>query len=298
MIVPQLLLNAKAVLGEGPIWDVASQRLYWLDIEQGLVHVHDPNGESDQVFEIGCRVGALAVTNDDRFLLATERGFEFFDPASPESGPTLVATPESDLPANRFNDGKCDPRGRFVAGTMSMKKTVGAGSVYSFEPSYKSGEYAARRLFGDVTTSNGQAWSLSGDTMYYIDTPTLEVDALDYDLDTGEVANRRTVITFPDGVGRPDGMTSDAEGMLWICHWEGGRVTRWDPSSGELLETITMPVRRVTSCCFGGPNLERLYITSARVGLSETDLLDQPLAGGLFVCEPGVRGRPMPRFAE
>lgn len=296
---PKLIVDAKATLGEGPLWDVETQTLLWVDIERGLVHVHDPAGEADRVVEIGYRVGAIAVTTDDQWMLATEHGFEQWDPVNPENGRVSrvwLDYIEPGLPDNRFNDGKCDPRGRFVAGTMSMKKTRGAGALHSLERDTKTGEYTVQTLVRDVTTSNGTTWSPTGETMYYIDTPTLRVDAFDYDLDTGQVANRRTIIEFAEGVGRPDGMTIDAEGMLWICHWEGARVTRWNPTTGELLQTIPMPVRRVTSCAFGGPDLDRLYITTASVGLSEEELAEQPLAGGLFMIEPGVKGLPMNRF--
>jgi sugar lactone lactonase YvrE len=128
--------------------------------------------------------------------------------------------------------------------------------------------------------------------MYYIDTPTMQVVAFDYDPDSGAISNRRVIITFPPGVGRPDGMTVDAEGRLWIAHWDGHRVSRWDPHEGRLLSEIPLPVARVTSCAFGGPNLDRLYITTARHGGTDEQLSEQPHAGSLFAASPGVAGLP------
>jgi sugar lactone lactonase YvrE len=148
-----------------------------------------------------------------------------------------------------------------------------------------------------VSTSNGIAWSLDRRTLYYIDTPLLRVDAFDYDDATGAIANRRTVITVPPGIGRPDGSTLDAEGMLWVARWEGWGVTRWNPRTGELLQSIRLPVARVTSCAFGGPGLDTLYVTTARNGLTPEQLAAQPFAGGLFQMKPGVCGLRAPAYA-
>jgi sugar lactone lactonase YvrE len=152
-------------------------------------------------------------------------------------------------------------------------------------------------MLGDVTTSNGLDWSADLRTMYYIDTPTMMVRAFDFDLENGTLDNQRVVIRFPEGVGRPDGMTADVEGMLWIAHWDGGRVTRWDPHTGRLLQTIHLPADRVTSCAFGGTNLDILFITTARHGLDAEQQQQQPHAGSLFAARPGVVGRPAHRYA-
>ncbi len=286
----ELVVDAKAQLGEGPVWHAAKQLLYWVDIEGAALHIHAPNGEPDTVYNIGCRVGAAVPRSSGGMILATENGFETFDF---ETGlRTSVTDPESHLPTNRFNDGKCDARGRFWAGTMSLVKEKKAGSFYVLEP-----DGSTRHVFGGVTTSNGLGWSLDGRTMYYIDTPTLQVAAFDFDEEQGELSDRRIVVTFPDGIGRPDGMTVDAEGMLWLAHWEGGRVTRWNPADGSLLATVPVPADRVTCPTFGGKDLDVLYITTARHGLDEEALARQPHAGGLFALRPGVCGLPSHEFA-
>jgi sugar lactone lactonase YvrE len=288
--VELVIVYTKADLGEGPYWDADQQKLYWVDIERAQLHVHDPQGAADAVFDVGCKVGAAVLRQSGSVLLATHHGFEDFDLQSREKA--SVADPESHLPDNRFNDGKCDSRGRFWAGTMSMVRQPAAGSLYVLDT-----DGSVHRKFGGVTTSNGLGWSPDDSTMYYIDTPTLQVAAFDFDAETGTIDNRRVIVTFPDGVGRPDGMTVDAEGMLWIAHWDGGRITRWNPDGGQLIQTVELPVQRVTSCTFGGPDLRQLFITTARHGLDQAALKDQPLAGALFVLDPGVRGLPTYRYA-
>lgn len=280
-----LVLDVRAALGEGPVWHSRQQRLYWVDITAGHVHVHDPQGEPDLVYRVNQMVGAAVPRRAGGLVLAAQHGLATFDLERQEL--TLLAAPEQHLPDNRFNDGKCDPRGRFWAGTMSMIRQAGAASLYCLDT-----DGTVRHVFGGVTTSNGLDWSPDQRTMYYIDTPTLQVAAFDYDADSGTISNRRAIVTFPSGVGRPDGMTVDAEGRLWIAHWDGGRISRWNPNDGRLLQEIPLPVARVTSCAFGGANLDRLYITTARHGLTEQQLGEQPHAGSLFAVIPGVAGLP------
>ncbi len=289
-MTPELVVDARAQLGEGPCWQARTGRLMWVDIEGGKLHVHDPEGEPDAVYEVGMRVGAAVPRIAGGLLLATEQGFQAFDLDARRL--ELVADPESHLPDNRFNDGKCDPRGRFWAGTMSMTRQPRTASLYVLEPGG-----SVRRVLEGVTTSNGLDWTEDGKTMYYIDTPTLQVAAFDYDEEQGTIAGRRVVVQFPDGIGRPDGMTLDREGMLWVAHWSGGRVSRWDPAGGRMLAEVKLPATNVTSCAFGGPDLDRLYITTARHRLDEETLAREPHAGGLFAIEPGVAGRPSYEFA-
>lgn len=282
---PELVVDARAALGEGPCWHAPSGKLYWVDIEGRTLHVHDPAGEPDLVYEMGLRVGAAVPRASGGLVLATEHGFQAFDLQSRVLTP--LADPEGHLPDNRFNDGKCDPRGRFWAGTMSLVRRPRAASLYVLET-----DGSVRRVLDGVTTSNGLGWSLDHRTMYYIDTPTLEVAAFDYDEEQGTIAGRRAVVRFPEGVGRPDGMTVDAEGMLWVAHWAGGRVSRWDPRDGRMLDEVRMPATNTSCCVFGGPKLDRLYLTTARHKLDEATLAREPHAGSLFVIEPGVCGLP------
>jgi sugar lactone lactonase YvrE len=285
-----LILDTKAVLGEGAIWDARAQRLYWVDIRPGHLHVFNPADGNDGVFEVGQMVGTVVPRARGGVMLALEHGFAAFDLTTGRLTPWH--DPEEHLPRNRFNDGKCDPAGRFWAGTISLDREPGVASLYCLEP-----DGQVRRVLQGVTNSNGIAWSLDGATLYYIDTPTQQVTAFDYELASGRIENPRTAISVAPDLGKPDGMTIDAEGMLWIAHWDGGCVGRWDPGTGRLLQTLAVPARRVTSCAFGGPSLEDLYITTARVGLTEAELALTPHAGGLFRARPGVRGVPAFEFA-
>jgi sugar lactone lactonase YvrE len=286
-----LVLDARADLGEGALWDSRAGVLYWVDIMVGRLHVFDPARGDDRVFEIGQHVGTVVPRRSGGVLLALHHGIAAFDP---ETGKLdVLCDPEADRPGNRFNDGKCDPAGRFWAGTMAIDCSAGKGSLYRLDA-----DRSLHRVLSPVSVSNGIVWSLDARTMYYTDTLSREVWAFDYDLATGAIANRRTAIRIPEADGLPDGMTIDAEGMLWVAHWGGGRVTRWDPRAGRLLDTIRVPASQVTSCAFGGPDLGTLYITSARRGLDANALAREPMAGALFCAKLDViRGVPATEYA-
>ncbi len=281
---------APADLGEGAIWNRALQRLHWIDINGHRVFTYDPATGENRGCDVGQKVGTIVPRARGGLILALHEGFARLDP---ETGgiALLPRPPEHDPAVVRFNDGKCDPSGRFWAGTMALVKgPKPLGRLYRLDA-----DGSMRVMLQDVGTSNGIAWSLDRRTLYFIDTPLRRVDAFDYDDATGAIANRRMVISIPPGIGRPDGSTLDAEGMLWIAMYDGWAATRWNPRTGELLQTIRLPVARVTSCAFGGPELDTLYLTSAREKLSAEQLAAQPLAGGLFRVKPGMRG--VPAFA-
>ncbi|NWG05245.1 MAG: SMP-30/gluconolactonase/LRE family protein [Chloroflexi bacterium] len=280
----ELLFDAKALLGEGPIWDARTQTLYWIDILEKRVYA-----EGNVLAQLDDFIGCIAPRVHGGLVLTTRFGF-----ASLEVEPvklTPLASPADEPATNRFNDGKCDPRGRFLAGTMNLNETDPTGSLYSFDGS------SITKLLGGVTISNGMAWSPDHKTFYYIDTPTREVKAFDYDVETGAIANPRVVIRVIDGLGWPDGMTSDMQGNLWIAMWGGAQVTKWDPASGQLLKRIPVPAKNVSSCVFGGKNRNELYLTSARKGLDEIALAEYPLTGGVFRLETDVEGMPTFEFA-
>jgi sugar lactone lactonase YvrE len=276
----ELVLDAQAVLGEGPIWDAPNARLYWVDIMKREVHVHDPASGSDRTITLDQQVGTVVRRRSSGLMLAVERGFAHLDLDTETLTP--ICDPEEHAPGLRFNDGKCDPAGRFWAGTMGPE---GTANLYCLFP-----DLTVKKMLDGVTTSNGICWSLDAKTMYYIDTPTGAVAAFDYDAETGEIGNRRVAVSVPEDMGHPDGMSIDAEGKLWVAHWDGWSVNRWDPETGERLATIAVPAAHVSSCAFGGPNLDDLYITTAALGLDCEAVRDQPHAGGLFVARPGVRG--------
>ncbi|MDP8977412.1 MAG: SMP-30/gluconolactonase/LRE family protein [Actinomycetota bacterium] len=285
----ELAWDAGARIGEGPVWDGPLRTLVWLDIPRGLVHGWHHDDGPREPFAVGQPVGAVAPRASGGLVAAVRDGFAFLQPGSGRV--STIDDTESDRPGNRMNDGKCDPAGRFWAGTMALDERPGAGALYRLDPDLR-----VERVLDGVTISNGLGWSPDGATMYYIDSPTGGVDAFDYDPDTGAVAGRRRLTDVAGPQGIPDGLTVDAEGCLWVAVFGGGRVQRHAPD-GALLDTVTLPVTQVTSCAFGGPDLDELYITSARQGLSEEALRDQPHAGGLFRHRPeGVVGLPVHQF--
>ncbi|GAB4500340.1 MAG: SMP-30/gluconolactonase/LRE family protein [Anaerolineales bacterium] len=280
----ELLLDAKATLGEGPAWDEKNQTLYWVDILQKKIFAG-----TELLAELDDFVGCLAPRKNGNLILGKRASFVDFDLDS--SRQTVLAS-LSESATNRVNDGKCDPAGRFIAGTMDMNEKDASGSLYSFDGKQ------ATRLFEGIRISNGLAWSPNHKTFYYIDTPTREVRAFDYDVKTGQIANPRTAVRVPESLGWPDGMTSDGEGNLWIALWGGAQVSRWDPRSGQLLEQIRVPALQTSSCVFGGKNRNELYVTSARVGMSEADLKKYPLSGGLFRIVTKFEGMPTFEFGN
>ena len=280
----ELLYDIKATLGEGPVWDARTGTLYWVDIFNKRIY---SNG--DVFLEADETIGCLSL-REDGGLIFTKRA-SLWTCESDSTKQTLLSSLTDEPANNRFNDGKCDPRGRFLAGTMDMDETGPNGSLYSYDGK------TVTKLFGDVTISNGLAWSPDHKTLYYIDTPTHEVKAFDYDLENGTIANMRVVISMSRSFGFPDGMTSDTQGNLWIAMWGGAQVTKWNPHTGQLLERIPVPAKNASSCVFGGENMNELYITSARVDLDEDTLKQYPHTGGVFRLETDIEGMPSFKFA-
>lgn len=290
MITCELEFDAKAKLGEGPCWDERNGLLYWVDIERYELHIYNPATKTDRAINVGQHIGAAVVRKAGGLVIALREGFYFLDPDTEQMTP--IADPEADKPDNRFNDGKCDPAGRFWAGTLYLPETEPElGALYCLDTDLR-----VQRKAEKVSISNGLAWSADERTMYYIDSPTRQCVAFDYEKASGAISNRRVVVEIPEGEGWPDGMTIDAEGMLWIALWDGWQVRRYNPHSGALLDVIQVPVARPTSAVFGGENLDTLYITSASTRLSAEALMEQPLAGGIFRAKPGVRGTPTIKF--
>ena len=281
--------NHKCILAEGPVWDASQNAILWVDIIQGAIHQYSLNENKLKTYPIHEMVGCFAIDEDENLIMASKSGIAFLDRITGEI--IYHSNPESHLPNNRFNDGKCDPTGRFWFGSMSLSEDFEAGNVYVFD------NLTLEKKIESVTISNGMAWSIDHKTVYYIDTPTFEVVAFDYEKSTGNISNRKSIITIPKEEGYPDGMTIDNEGMLWIAHWGGWQVTRWNPQTGEKLHHFKLPTSRITSCTFGGEHLNDLYITSASVGLSEEELIEQPLAGSLFIIKNcGFTGLPAFKF--
>ena len=283
---PELVLDARAELGEGPVWHAATGTLYWVDLFAGIVHHYQPaTGLAGRV-DVGEFVGCVVPRERGGLLAATTSGIYHLDPI--DGTRSRVSDIEADRPETHFNDGKVDPAGRFWFGSIAIDRTTDTrGDLYSLEP-----DLTVTRRRGGIDNTNGMDWSPDGRTMYYIDSLTRQVTAFDYDQASGDIANPRPAVTLPEDSGVPDGMTVALDGTLWVAHWGGGRVTRWHPTTGALIQTIPVPANLTTSCAFGGPGLDQLYITTARFGESGPALAAQPHAGGVFRIRTDTGGRP------
>lgn len=281
--------EANALLGEGPVWSAEDGVLYWIDIKGRAVHRCRADGGGRETFEVAEEIGCLALCEKGGVVAALRSGIVFLDLNG--GGGEMIVDPEAHMPANRFNDGKCDRKGRLWVGTMDDKGEKPTGALYRLALDLK-----IHKVLSGVAVANGLGWSPDDKTMYFTDSVHRTIFAFDYHIETGEAENRRIFAQVPKDQGFPDGMTVDKEGYVWSAHWDGWRVTRYDPSGG-VERVIPMPVPRPTSCMFGGGGLDRLFVTSASIDLTREQLAEAPLSGGLFVIAPGVAGLPEPRFA-
>jgi sugar lactone lactonase YvrE len=282
-------LDITASLGEGPVWDSATETLFWVDIDTGGLHRFDPSSGADVWAAVPGGVTACGLRRDTGLVLATADGFAVGVWGRGQVDLEIVSEPERENDRVRMNDGKCDPLGRFWAGSMSYSEIEPFGSLYVLAP-----DRQVLRVASGLTISNGLGWSPSADTMYHIDSATYAVAARDFDPVTGVVGEPREFLEVGSADGMPDGLAVDAEGCLWIALW-GGHAVRGYAPSGEVLAEVEVAAGQVTSCCFGGPRLQDLYITTAAQGLSPVDVANT-LAGRLFVADAGVTGLPVARF--
>lgn len=276
-------------LGECPLWDERAGVLWWVDSRAPALRRFDPAAGTVRSLALAGVTGSIALRDSGGLIAATAAGLHRLDPASGVLEP--IADPEAHLPENRFNDGRCDRRGRFLAGTMSDVRRDPTGSLYRFEP---DGRWT--RLRADIIVPNSLAFSPDGRTLYFADTYRERIFACDYDPDSGATGGERLFASTLGRPGRPDGSCVDAEGFLWNCEYGGWRVVRYAPD-GRIDGAIPLPVANPTCCCFGGPGLDTLYITTATQRLTAEQLDTQPWAGSVLAVRPGVRGLAESRFA-
>lgn len=279
----ETVVDAGALIGEGPLWDPQAGRLLWVDIAARALHSYDPRGGTDVAVSLPLPVGCVALRRSGGLAFALSDGFWICE----DSFRNLrrVAAVEDDRPDTRMNDGKVDPWGRFWAGTMSLRGAEGAGALYRLEL-----DHSVSVALAPVSLSNGMDWSTDGRTMYYVDTPRQTVDAFCFDGAQGRMSDRRTLVAVAPQDGVPDGLCVDVEDHIWLAVWGAGEVRRYSPG-GELVMVIELPAAQVSSVAFGGPDLTDLYVTSAAEGLDSEQRRRQPQAGALFRCRPGPRGR-------
>lgn len=283
----EVALHIPTILGEGPLWSAQEGVLYWLDIFKPAIHRFDPRTGKNEASPVPEPIYAMGLSRGGGFVAGLESGFATIDRSVRSL--TYLCNPNSGDKVN-FNDGKVDRRGRFWSGTMARDWESPIGRLYRLD-----GDGQARAMDDNIVLSNGLGWSPDDRRMYFTDFKKSTIFAYNFDADTGNIANRRPFIVFKDGDGFPDGMTVDAEGHLWVAHWDGWCVTRHDPDGTEVLR-VTFPVPRPTAVAFGGNKLDTLYVTSATMHLTEKQLADAPLSGALFRLAAGVVGLPEPLF--
>jgi sugar lactone lactonase YvrE len=286
-----VVLRASAQIGEGPVWDARGARLYWVDIVGRELHAFNPSDGTDTTYPCPDIVTSVTARAGGGLLLTLRQSFVFFDPATGRFDP--AAEVETDMPGNRFNDGKTDRRGRHWAGTMGdVEWDQPLGNLYRI-----GADLRPVRMAGGIRCSNGIAWSPDDRTMYFCESFAHVIHAYDFDADSGAIDNRRTFAAMAPETGSfPDGITVDAEGFVWCGQPVFGRLVRYDPA-GHIERIIELPVSRGTSVMFGGPDLATLYITTMRTTLDERQLAEEPLAGSLLAIDPGVKGIPETPFA-
>ncbi|WNJ88678.1 SMP-30/gluconolactonase/LRE family protein [Bosea sp. 685] len=287
----EVLVDVKTTLGEGPLWDAEQERLYWIDSFDGRVFRSTVDGREVRAWDVPQKIGSMALRKDGHgAIVSLQRGFHALDFKSGEV--TLIHDPEPDQSANRLNDGKVDKRGRFVAGSMDTQEEGANGALYSLSTDFK-----VTKLDTGIVCSNGPCWSPDGKTFYFQDTWSGEIWAYDYDLDTGAATNRRVFAKVDTSKGgAADGSTVDAEGFLWNALVYDGRLVRYAPD-GSVDRIIDMPVKKVTSVMFGGPNLDILFVTSMAKPPLPRFPGDGVLRGSLFaIYDLGIRGLPEMRF--
>jgi L-arabinonolactonase len=275
-------------LGEGPVWSVREQTLYWVDIVGRAARSYSPSTGVRRNWSMPSEIGALALRTSGGALVALRSGFALLDLGTGVLTP--VCDPEPDHPENLFNDGACDRAGRFWAGTLHQNETEPLGSLYRVDAALQ-----CTRMLTGLVVANGIGWSPDNRTMYFTDSGHRRISAFDYSLERGELSGQRTFAEVGARDGVPDGLTVDSEGYVWTALWDGGAIRRYAPD-GRLSEVIEVPVPRPTSCAFGGPDLSTLFITSARDGLDERALHEAPLSGSVFALETSACGIPEPTF--
>ena len=288
-----LLYKSGNILAEGPFWHAERKSFFWVDIDGKKFHEYTwPDGKTNE-WQLDHRVSLIVQPADDdnKLFLGVQGGLASFDLLTGKFEWALDI--EKDIPINRTNDGCVDAAGRLWIGTMHREFEKEKGSLYSVEY-----DLTITRRLNSISISNGIAWSPDGKRMYFTDTPTQTVQSFLFDAETGNIQFEKTAITIDKKDGSPDGMCMDEEGMLWIAQWDGFGVYRWNPATGKMLDKIGLPVPQVSSCAFGGENMDHLFITTARENMNSETLKKYPLSGNVFIAKPGVKGLKVHKFGK
>jgi len=281
--------NSKSILGEGPVYKKDENSLYWTDIKDKKIYKYDLESKEVKSFQFTKEIGSYAFTNKGKVIASTNDGFEYLDLKTNEI--THILDPEKDITNNRFNDGKCDAKGRYFAGTMDNNEKNINGSLYCLEGNVL--EKKETNLF----ISNGLGWNSDSTKFYLTDSPKRIIYVYDYDLSTGQMTNKKVFTKIKEEDGYPDGLCIDSKDHIWSAHWAGSKITRYKPD-GSIDKIINMPVPNITSCCFGGIDNKTLFITTAQKGLSKEELEKTPNTGYTFCLSTDIEGLKTNLFNE
>lgn len=271
----ELFFHPKDIVGESPFWDHQKQILYWVDIIGKKIHIFDIKDQTDNIIKVEDVISLIVPCKTGGAIVAIKNKLGFLDF---NNGKIETIHKLDNMPSNvRFNDGKCDAAGRLWVGSMDMNEKEAIGVLYRLDVDLK-----IKEILDGVTISNGIAWSNDNKKMFYIDSPTRTIKKFNYDIKSGNISNEKVSVLISSEEGVPDGMTIDAEGMLWIAQFYAGKVSRWNPENGNCIEEYKLPTPNITSCCFGGDSLKDLYITTASIRVADNDIEGKKYGGGLF----------------
>ena len=279
----EVLYPSQCILGESPLWHDERKCCYWVDIENGVLYEYSWLLQTTRFWKFNYKITLVLQGKGNHLILALNAGIARFDLESEQLEWLLdVELPPSE---NRCNDGACDSLGRLWLGTMHLEHKNGAGALYCIDTNLN-----VHKKLDHTTISNGLVWTLDNKRLYYIDSPTQVVQSFIFEEESGEIIFEKNVVQIPIEMGTPDGMAIDEEGMLWVAHWGGFGIYRWNPHNGLLIERIELPVPQITSCAFAGENLDYLIITTARENFKEEELKKYPESGNIFLVKAGVKG--------
>lgn len=286
-IIADLAAKLDCNVGEGPFWDDTKEELYFVDITNREIKIFNPDSKSIKTIQFNQEISAVFLDHQSELIVAARDGVF----AATRDGvlKTLLAPIELEDTSIRTNDAKCDATGRMWVGTMAFDFRPGAAALFSFDSDN------LKEVVSTLTISNGTGWSVDQKLMYFIDSPTKRVDIFDFDLESGELGNRRPFLSLEVLDAFPDGLTTDEDGGVWVALFGGGEVRRFD-SDGVLTHVVSIPVKQVTSCCFGGGDMSELFITTAQYGMDLDSLIREPLAGSLFRVKTTFKGSKSNRY--
>lgn len=287
--MPKVLEGLSSILAEGPLYNKKEDSFYFVDIKAKSIHSYSLKNKEIKTYSFKKEVGTFSFTNKDRLIVALEDGIYYFDLNTKKLD--FITNPEINLLNNRFNDGKCDKKGRFFVGSMDNFEKNITGSLYVYE------NKTIRKVETNLAISNGLGWNRASTKFYLTDSPKRVIYEYEYDLENALLSNRKIFANISKEDGYPDGLCLDSEDNIYSAHWAGFKITKYSPD-GRVLKTIPLPVPNVSSCCFGGEDLKTLFITTAKKGLSKSELEKYPQSGSIFTKILSIKGVESNLFKE